>query len=43
VLLALVISHVRLTYPDLSDFDDNEIVEIARGIAKCERKKREVA
>jgi len=41
ILLALVVSHVRLTYPDLDGFDDKEIVDIARGIAKCERKKRE--
>jgi hypothetical protein len=43
VLLGLVISHVKLTYPDLKDFDVNEIVEIALGIAKCERRKREAA
>jgi putative DNA primase/helicase len=43
VLLGLVISHVKLTYPDLEDFGVDEIVEIARGLAKCERRKREAA
>jgi hypothetical protein len=43
ILLALVISHVRLTYPDLEDFGDDEIVNIARGIAKAENKKRDCA
>ena len=43
VLLGLVISHVRLTYPDLEDFNDDEIVKIAVGIANAEDKKREAA
>jgi hypothetical protein len=43
VLLGLVISHVRLVYPDLSDFGDDEIVKIAIGLANKEDAKREVA
>jgi Bifunctional DNA primase/polymerase, N-terminal len=43
VLLALVISHVRLTYPDLDGFNDEEIVNIARDLAKSENKKRKGA
>jgi hypothetical protein len=43
VLLALVLSHVRLTYPDLTDFGDDEIIKIARDLAAKENKKREAA
>jgi hypothetical protein len=43
VLLALVISHIRLTYPDLEGFTDEEITKIAIGIANAEDKKREAA
>jgi hypothetical protein len=40
VLLALVVSHVKLTYPDQEDFDEEEIIQIARDLAKSENKKR---
>ena len=41
VLLALVISHVRLTFPDQEGFGDDEIVQIARDLVRAEHKKRE--
>jgi hypothetical protein len=40
VLLALVISHIRLAWPDLTDFGDKEILDIARDIANKEDRKR---
>jgi hypothetical protein len=43
ILLALVISHVRLTYPDLEGFGDNEVISIARDLARAEARKREAA
>jgi hypothetical protein len=43
VLLALVMSHVRHTYPDLDGFDDDEIVRIARDLARNDYKKRAAA
>ena len=43
VLLALVISHVRLVYPDLEGFGDDEIIEIARDLSAAQNKKREAA
>jgi len=43
VLLALAISHIKLTYPDLEGFDMKEIVDIALGIARSEDGKAERA
>jgi hypothetical protein len=34
ILLQLVLSHVKQTYPDLTDFDDEEITKIAQWIAR---------
>ena len=43
VLLILVMSHIRLTYPDRTDFGDDEIEKIAVDILNKEDKKRSAA
>jgi Bifunctional DNA primase/polymerase, N-terminal len=40
VLLGLVISHVRLTFPDLEGFGEDEIVGIARDLMQREHRKQ---
>jgi hypothetical protein len=40
ILLRLVLSHVRQTYPDLTDFDDDEIIKIAEDLARRNDQKR---
>ena len=39
VLTCLVISHVRLTYPDLTDFSEKEIIALAEALGGREDKK----
>ena len=43
VLLALVISHIRLTYPDLEGFGEAEVIQIARDLRAKQTRKSEAA
>jgi len=43
VLLALVISHIRLTYPDLEGFGEAEVIQIARDLRAKQIRKSEAA